>query len=160
MTASLDTLLKFAVPLAFVVSFALRWIYLRVVRRSMLRPSVRMAAPGDATLPASLTPMPKAEKTAAATSAPASNETPATAPAGRKKLGYIEQREYEAIEATLAAAESALRDARAAAEDPAHASDHAKLVALLAAVDDRQAEVDRLYARWAELEAKLAGPSP
>jgi hypothetical protein len=58
MTASLDTLLKFAVPLAFVVSFALRWIYLRVVRRSMLRPSVRMAAPGDATLPASLTPMP------------------------------------------------------------------------------------------------------
>src|SRR6185436_5988263 len=98
-----------------------------------------------------------AEKAAATTSAPASNETPATAPAGRKKLGYIEQREYEAIEATLAAAESALRDARAAAEDPAHASDHAKLVALLAAVEERQAEVDRLYARWAELEAKLAG---
>jgi len=98
-----------------------------------------------------------AEKTAAATSAPASNETPSSAPAGRKKLGYIEQREYDAIEATLAAAESALRDARAAAEDPAHASDHAKLVALLAAVEERQAEVDRLYARWAELEAKLAG---
>jgi len=70
----------------------------------------------------------------------------------------MDQREYDAIEATLAAAEAALRDARAAADDPSHASDHAKLVALLATVDERQAEVDRLYARWAELEAKLANP--
>ena len=56
---------------------------------------------------------------------------------------------------TLARAEAALRDARADSERPEHASDAAKLVALLAAVDERQAEVDRLYARWAELEAKL-----
>jgi ATP-binding cassette subfamily F protein uup len=73
----------------------------------------------------------------------------------RKKLGYIEQREYDAIESTIAKAEAALAAARAESEDPAHASDGAKLVALFAAVEERQAEVDRLYARWAELEAKL-----
>ena len=80
-----------------------------------------------------------------------------TATARPRKLGYKEQREYDAIEETLARAEAALRDARAESERPEHVSDHAKLVALLAAVDERQAEVDRLYARWAELEAKLAG---
>ena len=93
---------------------------------------------------------------AAATSAtsPAAGEAPQPASGGRKKLGYKEQREYDAIEETLARAEAALREARAESERPEHASDHAKLVAVLAAVDERQAEVDRLYARWAELEAK------
>jgi ATP-binding cassette subfamily F protein uup len=82
---------------------------------------------------------------------------PPAAPGGRKKLGYKEQREYDAIEQTLARADAALSEARAASEHPENASDHAKLVALLAAVEERQAEVDRLYARWAELEAKLTG---
>jgi len=104
--------------------------------------------------------MAAAEKAAATTAS--SPSAPSTEPlqagsSGRKKLGYKDQREYDAIEETLARAEAALRDARADAERPEHASDHAKLVALLAAVEERQAEVDRLYARWAELEAKLAG---
>jgi ATP-binding cassette subfamily F protein uup len=106
----------------------------------------------------------RAEQAAAAKLTPpagpgdAANErAPAASQGGRKKLGYKEQREYDAIEEALARAETALREARADAERPDHASDHAKLVALLAAVDERQAEVDRLYARWAELEAKLTG---
>jgi ATP-binding cassette subfamily F protein uup len=105
----------------------------------------------------------RAELTAAArTAGPAKAEgdagetAPAPASTARKKLGYKEQREYDAIEQALADAEAALRAARAEAEHPEHASDGAKLVALLAAVEERQAEVDRLYARWAELEAKLA----
>ena len=101
-----------------------------------------------------------AEKSAAAAGAAGPAGGPAaTAPGARRKLGYKEQREYDAIEATLARAEAALRDARADSERPEHASDAAKLVALLAAVDERQAEVDRLYARWAELEAKLSAGS-
>ena len=96
-----------------------------------------------------------AEKSAAASGGGAAGGTAASAPGARRKLGYKEQREYDAIEETLARAEVALRDARADSERPEHASDAAKLVALLAAVDERQAEVDRLYARWAELEAKL-----
>jgi len=90
-------------------------------------------------------------------SSPSSSEAPATAPGGRKKLGYKDQREYDAIEAAIARAEAALREAHAESERPEHASDAAKLVSLLAAVDERQAEVDGLYARWAELEAKLTG---
>jgi ATP-binding cassette subfamily F protein uup len=97
-----------------------------------------------------------AEKAAGA-AGPATREPTPSASGGRKKLGYKEQREYDAIEATLAQAETALREARAAAESPEHASNAGKLMALFAAVDERQAEVDRLYARWAELEAKLAG---
>ena len=44
---SLNTVVQLAVPPAFVVSLALRWIYLRVVRRSMLRPVAGTAPPGD-----------------------------------------------------------------------------------------------------------------
>ena len=51
-------------------------------------------------------------------------------------------------------AETALEACRRAAEDPAIASDPAALQAGYAAVDAARAEVDRLYARWAELEAK------
>jgi ATP-binding cassette subfamily F protein uup len=98
-----------------------------------------------------------AEKAAATAAAPAASDAPAAPPAARKKLGYKDQREYDAIEAKIAQAEAALNEARAASEHPDNASDHAKLVALLASVDERQAEVDRLYARWSELEAKLTG---
>ena len=42
--AWLQIFLYFAVPLALVVSLALRWVYLRAVWRSMLRPVVEMAA--------------------------------------------------------------------------------------------------------------------
>ncbi len=97
-----------------------------------------------------------AEKSAAAGAAAQARVATGGTAGGRKKLGYKEQREYEAIEATIAQAETALREARAAAESPEHASNAGKLMALFAAVEERQAEVDRLYARWAELEAKLA----
>jgi ABC transport system ATP-binding/permease protein len=97
-----------------------------------------------------------AEKSAASTTSAAPARDAGAGTAGsRRKLGYKEQREYDAIEDTLARAEAALREARAESEHPEHASNAAKLIALLAAVDERQAEVDRLYARWAELEAKI-----
>ena len=99
----------------------------------------------------------KAAATTTATSSAASSEPSAPAAGGRKKLGYKDQREYDAIEEAIARAEAALRDARVESERPEHASDAAKLVSLLAAVDERQADVDGLYARWAELEAKLTG---
>ena len=97
----------------------------------------------------------QAAATARRSDAPA-DATPA-APA-RRKLGYQDQREYDAIEATIATAETALREAIADSERPEHAADAARLVELLALVEERRAEVDRLYARWAELEAKREGP--
>jgi ATP-binding cassette subfamily F protein uup len=72
----------------------------------------------------------------------------------RRKLGYLEQRELDTMEATILEAETALDACRRAAEDPAIASDPAALQARYAALDAARAEVDRLYARWAELEGK------
>jgi ATP-binding cassette subfamily F protein uup len=57
------------------------------------------------------------------------------------------------MEAAIGAAEAALQAATAASHDPAHASNSQRLLELLAEVGRRQAEVDRLYGRWAELEA-------
>ena len=76
-------------------------------------------------------------------------------PASRKKLSYMEQREYDGIEQSIAAADAALAQAKADAGDPINASNAARLIELFAAVETKQADVDRLYARWSELEAKL-----
>ena len=74
----------------------------------------------------------------------------------RKKLSYLEAREYQTIEARIAEAEAILHRARAAAEDPAIASNAAQLQLALNELSGAQAEIDTLYTRWAELEAKLA----
>jgi ATP-binding cassette subfamily F protein uup len=80
---------------------------------------------------------------------------PAATPA-RKKLAYLEAREYEAIEARIAEAEAALQQAQAAVADPAIISDAARLETALGELANAQAAMDALYARWAELEAKLS----
>jgi ATP-binding cassette subfamily F protein uup len=71
-----------------------------------------------------------------------------------KKLGYLERRELDGMEAAILAAETAMDARRRAAEDPSIASDPAALKERYAALDSARAEVDRLYARWEELEAK------
>ena len=76
---------------------------------------------------------------------------------GRKRLGYLEQRELDTMEAAILAAETAWEACRRAAEDPAIASDPAALQARYAALEAARAEVDRLYARWGELTAKGEG---
>jgi ATP-binding cassette subfamily F protein uup len=77
-------------------------------------------------------------------------------PSKQKRLGYLEQREFDAMEATVLAAETSLAEAKARVEDPAVAADADALQTRYAELNAAQAEVDRLYARWAELEAKLA----
>jgi ATP-binding cassette subfamily F protein uup len=86
---------------------------------------------------------------------------PARPPASRsadkpRKLGYLEQREWEQMEARILEAEDRLDACRHAAHDPAVISDHEALSERLAALANAQAAVDSLYARWAELEGKLA----
>jgi ATP-binding cassette subfamily F protein uup len=60
------------------------------------------------------------------------------------------------MEAAILLAEGALEARRREAEDPAIVSDPAALQERYAALDAAQAEVERLYARWAELEALQA----
>jgi ABC transport system ATP-binding/permease protein len=73
-----------------------------------------------------------------------------------RRLGYHEQREWEGMENAILSAEETAEACQRAADDPAIASDAAALHARHVALDAARAEVARLYARWAELEAKQA----
>ena len=81
---------------------------------------------------------------------------PSGAKPAAKRLSYKEQREWDGMEAAIFAAEADLEQRRRAAEDPAIATEAALLHERFAALAAAQTEVERLYARWAELEAKLA----
>jgi ATP-binding cassette subfamily F protein uup len=60
------------------------------------------------------------------------------------------------MEQAILEAERLVATCRRAADDPAIASDPAALEERYAALEAARAEVDRLYSRWAELEAKQA----
>ena len=100
-----------------------------------------------------------AQQSAAARVSASAASAGASPSSGRRRLGYLEQREYDAIESTIAVAEAALQTAVGDSERPEIASDAARLIEVLGQIDQRRAEVDRLYARWAELEAKQEGPA-
>jgi ATP-binding cassette subfamily F protein uup len=89
---------------------------------------------------------------AADSSTPLSSSS--SAAAAKKKLSYLEAREYASIEQRVADAEQVMEAKRAAAEDPAIASDGAQLMKAHAELEQAQDEVNELYARWAELEKK------
>jgi ATP-binding cassette subfamily F protein uup len=88
--------------------------------------------------------------------APRSSASPDVFPptVAKKKLSYLEAREFAAIEARIVEAEQELRLLRATLEDPAIVSDAPRLQVTCAQVDATQKKVDKLYARWAELEQK------
>jgi ATP-binding cassette subfamily F protein uup len=83
-------------------------------------------------------------------------EQPSRIPA-RKKLSYLDNRDFETIEERISQAERVLSEKRSALEDPAVVRDGQLLQAALKQIDEAQAAVDSLYARWAELEEKLNG---
>jgi len=91
--------------------------------------------------------------------APPKRKAPATARKTNrpksKRLSYKDQREWESMEQRLLDAETRVDEARARAEDPAIATDSETLHQRVTELDEAQVEVDRLYARWAELENKL-----
>jgi ATP-binding cassette subfamily F protein uup len=100
-----------------------------------------------------------AEASSAARPAPAKppRAEPASPKPSPKRLTYKEQKEWERMEEGILAAEEALERCQAAVEDPAVATDPAALEARCTELDAARAEVERLYTRWAELEAKVTG---
>ncbi len=80
---------------------------------------------------------------------------PATAANGKKKkLSYLEQREWETIEARIEAAEHAASEKEARLHDPAVATNAARLQAAMVESAAAQDAVHALYERWGELGAK------
>jgi ATP-binding cassette subfamily F protein uup len=75
-------------------------------------------------------------------------------PPGFKRLTWNEQREWEQIEGKVSEAEAALERAHRQMDDPAVLADRARLAEACTLVEATQLEVQRLYARWEELEAK------
>jgi ATP-binding cassette subfamily F protein uup len=78
----------------------------------------------------------------------------ASAPSGKKKLSYLEAREYAGIEALVDAAEERLNAARDVLDDPSVATNAAALTKALHEMEQAQSEADALYQRWAELTEK------
>ncbi|HZQ43032.1 MAG TPA: ABC-F family ATP-binding cassette domain-containing protein [Acidobacteriaceae bacterium] len=77
-----------------------------------------------------------------------------SAPSLKKKLSYIEQREFDSIDASIEAADERLAAAKRRIEDPAVATDPSALTEALAELEAAQDEHDRLLTRWVELSEK------
>jgi len=73
---------------------------------------------------------------------------------GKKKLSYLEAREFATIEQRVEEADARLTAAHTAVEDPAVATNAEALQQALAEQESAQHELDKLYARWAELTEK------
>jgi ATP-binding cassette subfamily F protein uup len=84
---------------------------------------------------------------------PATAAAPRSVPA-KKRLSYLENREYEAIQDRIAQAEQTLREKREALQDPAIVKDGRLLDKTYREMEEAQKAVDELYVRWSDLEEK------
>ncbi|HYH69446.1 MAG TPA: ABC-F family ATP-binding cassette domain-containing protein [Urbifossiella sp.] len=82
----------------------------------------------------------------------------AVAPAAKKskKLSYKEQQEWDGMETAVTAAETVVA-ARQVEVEAAGTAGHTVLMAACKRLEEAQAAVEALYARWQELEARRAG---
>jgi ATP-binding cassette subfamily F protein uup len=94
----------------------------------------------------------RADGSSPAQQAAPSAQTPAAS--GKKKLSYLEAREFATIEERVEASDARLEAARAHVELPEISTDAAALQKALQELDAAQHESDALYARWAELSEK------
>ena len=74
--------------------------------------------------------------------------------AAKKKLSYMEQREFDGIEARVEAADARMEAAHDRLADPKVATNAELLTEALAEMEAAQVEHDAVYARWAELTEK------
>jgi ATP-binding cassette subfamily F protein uup len=85
---------------------------------------------------------------------PEKKEPPPKPAPAKKKLTYLEAREWEQMEPLILEAESELESIRAEMHSPEVASDATRLHLCYQNLQSAEARVQALYARWAELEAK------
>jgi ATP-binding cassette subfamily F protein uup len=96
------------------------------------------------------------EEPTATETAPAKPAASSAGPAssGKKKLSYLEAREFAGIEQRVEESDARVAAARARVEDPQIATDSVALQQALAEVEAAQQENEAIYARWAELTEK------
>jgi len=97
----------------------------------------------------------EADAAEARAAAPAQRQAPAPK-AKPKKLSYKEQGELDGMEQAVQAAED-LAARRQEAVQQASSAGHAALTEACRVLEESQREVERLYARWQELESRSAG---
>jgi ATP-binding cassette subfamily F protein uup len=90
---------------------------------------------------------------ASSASTVSANSLPSQA-GGKKKLSYLEAREFAAIEVRVEVSDARLAAAHERVESPEIATNAAALQEALTELDAAQHENDALYARWAELTEK------
>jgi ATP-binding cassette subfamily F protein uup len=86
---------------------------------------------------------------------PAARPERSSSPAAKKRLTWNEQKEWDNMESAILEAETRVESFQAEVNDPQVMSDHTKMAAACHRLSDAHHEVERLYARWAELEAKV-----
>ncbi len=91
---------------------------------------------------------PQSTPASKADSGPAAKQEP------KKKLSYLEAREFATIEQRVEEADARLSAAHARVEDPAVAVNATALQEALAELEATQEAIDALYTRWAELTEK------
>jgi ATP-binding cassette subfamily F protein uup len=75
-------------------------------------------------------------------------------PTRKKKLSFKDQRELDSMEARIHEAEATLSRLTQESEAPENASHASKLQEITLSMSQTQAEIERLYTRWAELESE------
>lgn len=98
----------------------------------------------------------KQQRDAAERPGKANSPEPRAATPPKKKLSYLDNRDMETIESRIAEAEERLASKRALIEDQSIARDAKRLQEALREIEEAQAAVDKLYERWAELDAKVS----
>jgi ABC transport system ATP-binding/permease protein len=93
-----------------------------------------------------------AAKAKASTAAAPSGAAVAAGAAKKRKLSFKEQRELDHMEANIQAAEQKLAKLEAESAAPENLSNSSRLTELAQEMAGAQAEIERLYARWQELE--------
>ena len=81
-------------------------------------------------------------------------DEPKSVPVAKKKLSYLEAREFAGIEQRVEESDARLLAAQSRVEDPAIATDAAALQEVLADLEAARQENEALYTRWAELTEK------
>ena len=96
----------------------------------------------------------KAKSAAVLSSVPSAlQKTPGAG--AKKKLSYLDNREWNSLEARIAEAEQTLAQQKAMLEDQDLLRDPQRLAEAYRQMESAQGQLDSLYARWLELEEKI-----